>query len=96
MNEPIRIAFIGSGNMARTHLLVMQSQHMTQYRLRAVMDLDTKLATDRAAEFSADYHTTELDRVLADPEIDAVFICTRHDSHVDIGISAARAGKHIF
>jgi predicted dehydrogenase len=33
--------------------------------------------------------------VLDDPQIDAVYICTRHDSHAPLAIAAARAKKHI-
>ena len=30
-----------------------------------------------------------------DPDLDAVYICTHHDSHAPLAIAAARAGKHI-
>ena len=36
-----------------------------------------------------------MERVFADPQIQAVYICTRHDSHAPLAIAAARAGKHI-
>jgi myo-inositol 2-dehydrogenase/D-chiro-inositol 1-dehydrogenase len=34
--------------------------------------------------------------VLADPEIDAVLVCSSTDTHAEISIAAAKAGKHIF
>jgi predicted dehydrogenase len=36
-----------------------------------------------------------LDAVLADPDVDAIEICTPHHLHANIAIAAARAGKHI-
>lgn len=38
-----------------------------------------------------DYH-----KILEDPEIDAVMICSSTDTHADISIEAIRAGKHVF
>ena len=38
---------------------------------------------------------TTLDEALADPEIDAVEICTPHHLHAEAAVAAARAGKHI-
>ncbi len=40
--------------------------------------------------------TSNPDEVMRDPEVDAVFIITRHENHADLTIRAARAGKHIF
>jgi predicted dehydrogenase len=34
--------------------------------------------------------------VLEDPDIDCVFIVTRHDSHVDLAVRALEAGKHVW
>jgi predicted dehydrogenase len=34
--------------------------------------------------------------VIADPEVDAVVICTRHSDHAQLSADALRAGKHVF
>jgi predicted dehydrogenase/threonine dehydrogenase-like Zn-dependent dehydrogenase len=34
--------------------------------------------------------------VIADPDIDAVVICTRHATHADLAARALEAGKHVF
>src|SRR5690606_21172147 len=47
-------------------------------------------------EASVDYLTNDYNEILADPQIDAVFICSSTDTHVDIIVEAAKAGKHIF
>src|SRR5205085_1490835 len=38
---------------------------------------------------------TDWRKVVADPEIDIVDICTPNDSHCDIALAAAKAGKAI-
>lgn len=69
---------------------------MPQFRVRAMMDIVEEEAKKTYTEFKADYYTTDLNRVLKDPEVDAVYVCTHHNNHVPISISAAEAGKHIF
>jgi predicted dehydrogenase len=40
--------------------------------------------------------TTDYAQVLADPNIDAVVLCTPHSQHAKEVIAAAKAGKHVF
>lgn len=47
------------------------------------------------ATYGGEYSTTDAGRVLDDPSIDAIYITTWHDSHADLAIRAARAGKHV-
>jgi myo-inositol 2-dehydrogenase/D-chiro-inositol 1-dehydrogenase len=53
----------------------------------AAKDLGEKLGV----KYYNDYH-----KILEDPSIDAVFICSSTDTHSPISIEAAKAGKHIF
>jgi len=39
--------------------------------------------------------TTDYDHLLADPEVEAVYIATPSGMHADMAIAAARAGKHL-
>jgi predicted dehydrogenase len=80
--------------MARIHMNILQS--LEQYHIRATMDVVEEPAKKAYKDFKADYYTTSIDRVLKDPEVDAVYICTHHNTHVPLGIKAAEAGKHIF
>ena len=58
------------------------------YAEPAAKDLVEKLGI---ANYYSDYH-----KILEDPTIEAVFICSSTDTHSPISIEAARAGKHIF
>ncbi len=55
-----------------------------------------RVATRKAAiEFGWEHSETDWRRVLDDPEIDMVDICTPNDTHYEIAVAAARAGKAI-
>ncbi len=51
-----------------------------------------------AAARTAPFHRAASDgsAVIADPEVDAVVICTRHGSHAGLVVEALTAGKHVF
>jgi len=47
-------------------------------------------------KYRPDYVTTNYKKILKDPEIDTVFIYTRHDTHAKIAIEAIKAKKNVF
>ena len=42
------------------------------------------------------YATSNDDEIINDPNINAIAILTRHDSHADLVVKALKAGKHVF
>lgn len=48
------------------------------------------------AEYGIPNLTGDIDAALADPEVNAVFICSSTNTHADCIVKAAVAGKHIF
>jgi len=93
-NKVLRCGLIGCGKIARIHTPNILATPEVQ--IVATCCIVEAASKDYAAKFGAEYHTTDVDRVLKDPEIDAVIICTRQDSHLRLAIEAASAGKHIF
>ncbi len=92
--KKIRAAVIGCGGFGRNlYLPILKS--LAAYETVAAADINLEAARKCAEEFKLRYATDDPERVFADPEVDAVFIATRHDSHVPLSIRAARAGKHI-
>jgi len=61
----------------------------------AFADVNLAAAEATASKFGGEYATSDVNRLLNDPSINAVYICTRHDSHATLAIAAAKAGKHI-
>jgi predicted dehydrogenase len=67
----------------------------TEVRMKTICGRDKSAA--RRAAMNLGWDETEVDwrRVVADPQIDIVDICTPNDTHCEIAIAAAKAGKAI-
>ncbi len=85
---------LGAGNFARRTLLPLLGKAGIQ--VRTVVSnggLDASLA---AEQVQADAASTDIAAVIDDPNVNAVFVLTRHDSHASLALRALRAGKHVF
>ncbi|TPQ24089.1 bi-domain-containing oxidoreductase [Streptomyces sporangiiformans] len=92
---PVRLAFVGAGNYATSMLL----PHLAQrdgVKLSTVVTTTALSAANAQRKFGFDEATTDLDAVLGDPAIDAVFVVTRHSSHAELTRRALLAGKTVF
>ena len=90
----IHTALIGAGRIGQMH-----AEHLA-YRvsgatLAAVVDIDDAAAAACADQYQVPGYT-RYERVLEDPGVDAVAICTSSTTHQEIIEQAAAAGKHIF
>lgn len=89
----IRFAIIGTGNIADQHALGVIGCKKAE--LVAVCDMNQ----ERAKAFADKYGITKIyadsNDLLADPDVDAVCICTPSGTHGVLSIAAAKAGKHI-
>jgi predicted dehydrogenase len=94
MGNQVRVGIIGCGGFARG-MHIPNLLRNGKYHIQATMDIDTDAAEQAQEAAGAEYATNELDKVLADGEVDAVIITTRHDLHADQTIQAAQAGKHV-
>ncbi|MEU9853726.1 bi-domain-containing oxidoreductase [Streptomyces sp. NPDC047974] len=93
--RPVRLAFVGAGNYASSMLL----PHLTGregVELSAVVTTTALSAANARRTFGFRRATTDLDAVLGDPTVDAVFVVTRHSSHADLTRRALLAGKAVF
>lgn len=90
----VRLGFVGAGSFTK-HLLVPAFRHQGAdlRRIAAPGGLSAFL-TGRKHGFAA--ATSDVGSVLDDPEIDAVIVVTRHDSHAGLVCEALRRGKHVF
>ena len=91
----IRVGVIGAGSFARGMHLPNLRELSDHYSIRAVASRTGHNATTTAAQFGAAYATTEVDRVLEDPDVDLVLIATRHDEHASLALEALARGKHV-
>lgn len=95
-NTKLSIGVIGLGSFAQgVHLPNLEKLH-TEYDIRAVCSKNGVKAKQIGMQYKAVYATTDFNQVVIDPEIDAVFIATRHATHAELTIRALEAGKHVF
>ncbi|MBW1688568.1 MAG: Gfo/Idh/MocA family oxidoreductase, partial [Deltaproteobacteria bacterium] len=77
--EPLRVAFLGCGRIADLQCLGYRDH--PRARIVAVCDRAEARARQRADEWGVPRAYTDVEQLLADPEIDAVEILTPHHLH---------------
>ncbi|MER5931789.1 bi-domain-containing oxidoreductase [Streptomyces sp. NPDC002054] len=92
---PVRLAFVGAGNYA-TSMLLPHLAERDGVALSTVVTTTALSAANAQRKFGFARATTDLDAVLGDPSIDAVFVVTRHSSHAELTRKALLAGKTVF
>jgi predicted dehydrogenase len=91
---PARIAVIGLGYWGPNLLRVLADN--PEVEVRWVCDLDRERLTQYRRRHPGARFTTQVTRVFADPEVDAVVIATPVHTHYDLAAQALQAGKHAF
>jgi myo-inositol 2-dehydrogenase / D-chiro-inositol 1-dehydrogenase len=90
---PLRIGVIGVGRIGRMHAGLIAHQ-VPGAALGAVFDAHEGLARDVAAELGVPAVDAVQD--IFESELDAVAICSSSDTHVELMVAAAYAGKAVF
>ena len=88
------IGFVGAGNYASRVLIPAFKAGGGRLHTIASSGGTSSVVQGRRAGFLA--ATSDTAALLADPEIDAVVIATRHDTHARLAVRALEAGKHVF
>ncbi|WP_274364255.1 Gfo/Idh/MocA family protein [Paenibacillus thermotolerans] len=89
----VKVGVIGVGSISEMHLQSYVKNNDAE--LVAVCDLNEERAKQKAERFGASKVYTDYRELLADPEIQAVSICTWNHTHAEISIAALKAGKHV-
>ncbi|MEU8591718.1 bi-domain-containing oxidoreductase [Streptomyces sp. NPDC048664] len=92
---PVRLAFVGAGNYA-TSMLLPHLVRREGVELSTVVTTTALSAANAQRKFGFAEATTDLDSVLGDTSVDAVFVVTRHSSHAELTRRALLAGKAVF
>lgn len=93
--ETVGVGFLGAGNYAKGVLLPALAGRK-DVRPIALATATGPSAQRTAERFSFARCGTDVAAVLDDPEIDLVFVTTRHDLHAEQAIAALRAGKAVW
>lgn len=92
----LKIGIIGAGRIGKVH-----GESITKYvknaQVAAIADVYLNEETKKwAAEMGIPKVYTDYHKILEDPEIAAVLICSSTDTHSGISLEAIAAGKHVF
>jgi predicted dehydrogenase len=93
MMKKLKIAVIGVGSISHEHLRAYKNH--PEVELYAVCDMNAERAKRKGEENGVAKIYFNYQEALADPEIDAVSICTWNHTHAEISIAALDAGKHV-
>ena len=99
--QKLNVALIGAGFMGKAHSLAYAAMPMFFWPAPAmpvrktVVEVNEDLARDAALRFGFENSSSDWRKVIEDPSIDVVDIATPNNSHAEIAIAAAKAGKHI-
>lgn len=93
--DEVRWGIIGVGDVTETKS-GPGFQRAEGSSLVAVMRRTPDLAQDYAARHGVPRWYDDADALIADPDVDAVYLATPPDSHADYAVRVARAGKPIY
>jgi UDP-N-acetyl-2-amino-2-deoxyglucuronate dehydrogenase len=94
MADPIGVGIIGAGEISILHAASFRAL-AERARMVAVADIDEGRARFLADHFEIPAVYKDYQALLADPDVQAVSICTPPFLHVDQSIEAMAAGKHV-
>jgi myo-inositol 2-dehydrogenase/D-chiro-inositol 1-dehydrogenase len=91
---PVRMAVLGTGRIGRMHAELLMRE-VSGATVTVVADALPEVAGRVGGDLGVEA-ASSIDEVLASPDVDAVAICTSTDTHVDLVVRAAQAGKAVF
>ncbi|WP_395812857.1 Gfo/Idh/MocA family protein [Devosia sp.] len=89
----VGVGFIGTGNISSAYLTAMKGFDVLD--IRGLADMKQDLAAKRAAEFGVPV-AASVEALLADPSVEIIVNLTIPRAHVEVGLRAVAAGKHIY
>lgn len=92
MKKPVRIGFIGAGEVSQLHhKAILENENET---LTGLWTIDQAQAETRAAEYQCRRFNSAKELVTS-LDIDAVFVLSNLESHLEYTLMALEAGKHV-
>jgi len=95
MKEKLKVGIIGAGRIGRMHVENIVS-NFRSVEVKAVADIFADKLVDWARELDIKHVYKDYRKILEDPEIKALLIFSSTDTHAQIIIESAEAGKDIF
>ncbi|MCA1899376.1 MAG: bi-domain-containing oxidoreductase [Chloroflexi bacterium] len=93
--DTVKLGVLGAGLYANATLLPVLKNHK-DFELIGVASSGGLHAQHSGKKFGFQYAASSDDEIINDPNVNAVAILTRHDSHADLVVKALKADKHVF
>lgn len=91
----VKVGVLGAGLFANATLLPALKK-VKDVELVGIASAGGLHAAHSGRKFGFQYICSDDEQILNDPNINAILILTRHDSHADLAVRALQAGKHVF
>lgn len=91
----LKVGIIGAGRIGKVHAESIL-YHVPGVDVKAISDISMDYVQGVADALGIPNAYDDYKKILEDPEIGAVLICSSTDTHSQFSIEAANAGKHIF
>ena len=102
MAKELRIGMIGYAFMGKAHsdgyikVPVFFPEISAKPVMSAICGRNETKVREAAGQYGWKSHETDWRKLIARPDIDVIDVSTPNNSHAEISIAAARAGKHVF
>jgi myo-inositol 2-dehydrogenase/D-chiro-inositol 1-dehydrogenase len=93
--QQLHIGIVGAGRIGRVHAETLAFR-LPESQVMAIADVNRETAQAVADRCNIPKVAESSAEIFADPQIEAVLICSSTDTHADLIVRAAKAGKHIF
>ena len=93
--KQLNIGIIGAGRIGKVHMQSI-TYNVPTAKVLGITDVFKDGLQELADKYGIEKVYADYKEMLADEDIDAVLVCSSTDTHADISIEAAKAGKHIF
>jgi len=94
MSDALTVAVVGAGNWGKN--LVRNFAALRRCKLKYICDLNESLLGGYRKQYPSTQPTTDLQRVLDDPEVEAVVVATKAAAHYAVAKQCLAAGKHVY
>ncbi len=93
--KQLNIGIIGAGRIGKVHMQSI-TYNVPTAKVLGITDVFKDGLQELADKYGIEKVYEDYKEMLADKDIDAVLVCSSTDTHADISIEAAKAGKHVF
>jgi len=94
-SQIVNLGVLGAGMFANS-VLLPAIKKAGDIELVGIASSGGLHAQHSGKKFGFKYATSDDDEIINDPNVNAVAILTRHDTHAELVVKALKAGKHVF